>query len=575
MKRFLSIIMSLILLLSYLIINPEVKASASSNLASGKIPTSSSSLTNGTRLTDGDKNTSMYTSPSYGGLQWVQLDLGSNCNINDIKLWHYYGDKRSYHDVIVQLSNDSNFSTGVTTVFNNDTDNSSHLGTGTDSEYIETSSGKDISFNSISARYVRLYTNGNTVNVYNHYVEVEVYGDSETTPSPPQVTYVNLAAGKLPSSSSSLTNGSRFTDGNKSTSAYTSPTYSGLQWLQLDLGSKCNINDIKLWHYYGDKRRYHDVIVQLSNDSAFSTGVTTVFNNDTDNSSRLGTGTDSEYTETTNGKDISFNTINARYVRFYTNGSTVNAYNHYVEAEVYGEPTETPDPTPVAKLIFTFDDGIIDHLTVAAPMLKAKGFKGTAYVCKNITIQSNSNNLNISDINSLYNDYGWDISNHTTSHYSLPTNKANNPAPTLEDLEVSYLDNQNWILSNGWRRGAYHVSYPFGDYNSELITYLKTIGVLTARQAWGGTQSMPVNNYYLLLSQSVNNSNVAVVKDQIDNAVSTGSTIFLTIHNIKDTTGSYIISPSNFQLIVDYVSNYVQQGKLKVTTVSEWYNSVK
>jgi hypothetical protein len=28
----------------------------------------------------------------------------------------------------------------------------------------------------VAARYVRLYSNGNTVNDLNHYVEVEVYG---------------------------------------------------------------------------------------------------------------------------------------------------------------------------------------------------------------------------------------------------------------------------------------------------------------------------------------------------------------------------------------------------------------
>ena len=51
---------------------------------------------------------------------------------DESKLWHYYGDGRTYHDVIVQLSNDANFSTGVSTVFNNDMNNTSGQGIGTD-----------------------------------------------------------------------------------------------------------------------------------------------------------------------------------------------------------------------------------------------------------------------------------------------------------------------------------------------------------------------------------------------------------------------------------------------------------
>ena len=68
----------------------------------------------------------------------------------------------------------------MTTVFNNDTNNSVGQGTGTQAEYTETSLGKDIPFPAVSARYARLWSNGNTVNAYNHYVEVQVFGTGGT-----------------------------------------------------------------------------------------------------------------------------------------------------------------------------------------------------------------------------------------------------------------------------------------------------------------------------------------------------------------------------------------------------------
>ena len=42
--------------------------------------------------------------------------------------------------------------------------------------YVETSEGKLIDTKGVATRYVRLYSNGNTNNDLNHYIEVEIYG---------------------------------------------------------------------------------------------------------------------------------------------------------------------------------------------------------------------------------------------------------------------------------------------------------------------------------------------------------------------------------------------------------------
>ena len=109
-------------------------------------------------------------------LQWVQIDLGKSQELQAIVAWHYHSQARVYRDVIVQVSDDKDFITGVTTVFNNDHDNTSGLGAGKDKEYIETFDGRLFDPKGVKARYVRLYSAGNTSNDMNHYVEVEVYG---------------------------------------------------------------------------------------------------------------------------------------------------------------------------------------------------------------------------------------------------------------------------------------------------------------------------------------------------------------------------------------------------------------
>jgi hypothetical protein len=110
------------------------------------------------------------------GKQWVQLDLGKPHDLHAILTWHYHSQARVYRDVVVQVSDDKDFLKGVTTVFNNDHDNSSGMGVGKDKEYIEVAEGRLFDPKGAKGRFVRLYSAGNTTNDLNHYVEVEVYG---------------------------------------------------------------------------------------------------------------------------------------------------------------------------------------------------------------------------------------------------------------------------------------------------------------------------------------------------------------------------------------------------------------
>jgi hypothetical protein len=110
------------------------------------------------------------------GPQWVQIDLGASHPLYAILAWHYHSQARVYRDVIVQVSDDPAFKKGVTTVFNNDHDNSSKIALGKEKEYIEVAEGKLFDPKGATGRYVRLYSNGNTTNDLTHYVEVEVYG---------------------------------------------------------------------------------------------------------------------------------------------------------------------------------------------------------------------------------------------------------------------------------------------------------------------------------------------------------------------------------------------------------------
>lgn len=153
----------------------------------------------------------------------------------------------------------------------------------------------------------------------------------------------NVAAGKTVTSSVKPFTGelSQVTDGKKE--AFDSDAIemrSGSQWVQVDLGATHAIYGIALWHDHRYVQITRDVIVQISDDPEFKTGVTTLFNNDRDDSSKQGAGTDKEYFETHWGKIVDAKGAKARYIRGYSKGTSLTALNCWQEIEVYGEPAK-------------------------------------------------------------------------------------------------------------------------------------------------------------------------------------------------------------------------------------------
>ena len=148
-------------------------------ISKGKPVTASADPTVGElkQITDGDKDyakTSLVELPE--GLQWVQIDLGKSSNIYAVLVWHFHEGKRVYFDLVAQVSDDPNFKEGVTTIYNNDFDNSAGLGVGEDKEYLESNKGRLIDAKGVKGRYVRIYGKGSTANDFNHFIEVDVWG---------------------------------------------------------------------------------------------------------------------------------------------------------------------------------------------------------------------------------------------------------------------------------------------------------------------------------------------------------------------------------------------------------------
>lgn len=138
----------------------------------------------------------------------------------------------------------------------------------------------------IKVRYIRDWVNGNTVNAYANWVEIQAMQLSTNL-----ALNKNVTASFTPSAGilSSITNGNFDTNDN----VYT--TSSGPQNVVVDLGQIYDsIDYIQIWHYYGDNRTFHNSKTEISID-----GVNwyTIFDS-------TNTG---EYIETLNGHIIQIN----------------------------------------------------------------------------------------------------------------------------------------------------------------------------------------------------------------------------------------------------------------------------
>ena len=114
------------------------------------------------------------------------------------------------------------------------------------------------------------------------------------------------------------------------------------QWVQIDLEQPAEIYAVYVWHYFREARSYNDVVVLVSDDPEFKKDVKIVYNNDQDNSLKLGIGKKRPYIETFRGKLLDAKGVKGRFVRLYSNGSTADALSHYVEVEVFGKTIKKP-----------------------------------------------------------------------------------------------------------------------------------------------------------------------------------------------------------------------------------------
>lgn len=117
---------------------------------------------------------------------YMQIDLGDECAIDNVKLWRYWSSSREYADTALVVSNDADFKDKQILYYSSldeEMNDTFKLGEKpTELTYAESSEGKVVfaaeSGKPVSARYVRLYANGykGGEGKENHVIELQVNG---------------------------------------------------------------------------------------------------------------------------------------------------------------------------------------------------------------------------------------------------------------------------------------------------------------------------------------------------------------------------------------------------------------
>lgn len=265
------------------------------------------SYSNINAITDMVFDTPSYYATSMTTDSEVEVDLLKVRSLDWVSVIFYYGDVRTYNNVVIKVSADR---IAWKTVFNS----------AVDGNFVSTKDGKKVLLNGDYYRYIRVASKGNTVNSANHIVEILAFGEAEGADMSFKAKN-NLAKNSTVTASvGSISNPNVVIDGIRDTGTYAMGV-AGTE-IQVDLNRVFTISGVRLIHYSADGRTYYDVKIRVSEDGV--TWKTLLDNKITGN-----------YVESPEGKLAISNDDKVRYIRCYANGSNKNPYNHWVEIEVY------------------------------------------------------------------------------------------------------------------------------------------------------------------------------------------------------------------------------------------------
>lgn len=141
------------------------------------------------------------------------------------------------------------------------------------------------------------------------------------------------------------------------------------------------------------------------------------------------------------------------------------------------------------KMVLTFDDGYVDNLNEAAPIMNKYGYKGTIFVA--IKFMAWPGYVTWQDLISLQ-DKGWEIGSHSWNHVHLDDLNDEQMKKELKDSKI-FLET---FIPNTFKT-VDTLAYPNGVYNEKVVNSLKKYGYVGAVTGDRGVNTKDTNPYML------------------------------------------------------------------------------
>lgn len=153
---------------------------------------------------------------------------------------------------------------------------------------------------------------------------------------------------------------------------------------------------------------------------------------------------------------------------------------------------------PDKPILITFDDGYEDNNTNALPILKKYNFTATVFM---VSSYINRKGFLTSDELKELQSAGWTIGGHTVNHLDFSKVDSNTVNNELKNSKIT--------LENMLGKQVKYFCYPFGGYNSNVITQVKQSGYslgFTTERGWVSKVSNPylLNRVYCYANMGMN-----------------------------------------------------------------------
>ncbi len=227
-----------------------------------------------------------------------------------------------------------------------------------------------------------------------------------------------------------------------------------------------------------------------------------------------------------------------------TDGSTIQADITDLVGNTIGSSVSLPSTNNVWTQVNAYFYVPLDAKSVTV----VNQLKGIGDLVIDDVTLSEPNYMNSIQLKSLQT-AGQEIGGHTQSHKDLPS-------ISLADAEKEVSGGLHDLLTNGIDP-VLPFDYPYGNYNQNIQQIVESSGFTSGRTVAPGFNGKDTNKF-ALLSQSVNaDTPLSTVEAWINQAISDHTWLILVFHEIQSdlTKAPFGTTPSNLQLIVDYIKN--------------------